>query len=273
MNPEITVIMSVYNSGEYLRDSIKSILNQTYKNFEFLIIDDCSIDNSIDLIKEYASKDLRTKYFINSTNLGLAKSLNKLINVARGEYIARMDADDISLPHRFDMQLRVFEKYPDIDLIFGDTLNIDKNGNDICHCWIPNSIEKILKELSHFNYVRHPTVMVKKETLIKFNGYNPFFRTGQDGELWIRMRDNGAKFYYLQKTLLLYRLNSNSARAKEDQSYWYKVANSCITNHSKVRALKYFSKLNIKEKLIILVKIIIPRLFFNWTRKIINGLK
>ena len=102
---KLSVIMSVYNSEENLSDSIESILNQTYKNFEFLIMDDGSSDNSSEILGEYAKKDNRVKIFKNSDNLGLTKSLNILISSSKGEYLARQDSDDISSKDRFEKQL------------------------------------------------------------------------------------------------------------------------------------------------------------------------
>ena len=135
-NPKISVIMSVYNgmplgphpamrgrtassaysqkSSAYLKQAVESILNQTYKNFEFIIVDDASTDNSWQYLKSL--KDKRIKLLKNSKNLGLAKSLNRAIGVASGHYIARMDADDISLPTRFQEQLKFLKRNPNIDL-------------------------------------------------------------------------------------------------------------------------------------------------------------
>jgi glycosyltransferase involved in cell wall biosynthesis len=94
--PKISVIMSVYNNESYLKDSIESILKQTYKNFEFIITDDCSTDKSASIISDYDESDERINFIKNKKNIGLTKSLNKMIDLARGEYIARMDGDDIA---------------------------------------------------------------------------------------------------------------------------------------------------------------------------------
>lgn len=101
----ISVVMSVYNAEKYLPEAIESILHQTYSNFEFIIINDCSNDRSLSIIKEYSLKDNRIVLINNSANLGLTKNLNKAISVAKYEFIARMDADDVSLPDRFERQM------------------------------------------------------------------------------------------------------------------------------------------------------------------------
>ena len=135
----VSVIMSNYNTPEeYLRESIESILNQTYSHIEFIIVDDCSTDNSLNVIKSY--KDDRIVLIENTENLGLTKSLNKALKQAKGEFVARMDADDISLPTRFEKQVAFLKQNSDVDAIKAlveETINefpqsvIDfKNGKD-----------------------------------------------------------------------------------------------------------------------------------------------
>ena len=106
---KISVVMSVYNDEDNLEKAIESILSQTYTNFEFLILDDSSTDDSLNVIQKYC-KDKRVKLYINKQNLGLTKSLNILVNKSEGKYIFRQDSDDISLPKRFEKQIEVLEK-------------------------------------------------------------------------------------------------------------------------------------------------------------------
>ena len=113
--PEITVLMPVYNGEKYLRPAIESILNQTFSDFEFLIINDGSTDNSESIILSY--KDERIRYVKNENNLKLIKTLNKGIDLARGKYIARMDADDISLPTRLEREIEYMESHPECGLV------------------------------------------------------------------------------------------------------------------------------------------------------------
>lgn len=114
-NPLISVLMPAYNAEKYIKEAIESILNQTFSNFEFIIIDDGSIDATEEIIKSF--KDSRIVYIKNEKNLGLIKTLNKGISIARGEFIARMDSDDISMPQRFELQLDVFKKYKGVDIV------------------------------------------------------------------------------------------------------------------------------------------------------------
>ena len=114
--PKISVIMTVYNTEEkYLREAVESVLNQTFGDFEFIIIDDGSTNNAVEVVKSY--RDERIKLVLNGKNLGMAKSSNIGLEMAQGEYIARMDSDDISLPERFEKQIEYMEKHQDIDIL------------------------------------------------------------------------------------------------------------------------------------------------------------
>lgn len=112
----ISVIMSVYNESEYIAEAIESILKQTYKKFEFIIVDDCSTDETPEIIKHYAESDNRIIFVQNETNLGLTQNLNKALNISNGAYIARMDGDDISLPERFERQIEFLNEHKEIML-------------------------------------------------------------------------------------------------------------------------------------------------------------
>ncbi|PSO83704.1 MAG: hypothetical protein BRC41_11810, partial [Cyanobacteria bacterium QH_9_48_43] len=101
---KISVVMPVYNGANYIREAVESILNQTFTDFEFIVIDDCSTDRSWEILTKYANQDQRVKLFKNEENLGVTKSLNKGLKLAQGDYIARQDADDVSLPERFEKQ-------------------------------------------------------------------------------------------------------------------------------------------------------------------------
>ena len=116
MKPDISVIMSVYNGETYLEEAIESVRNQTFKNWELIIINDCSTDSTAEILAGFASKDERIKVHPNEVNLKLPKSLNKAISLSTGKYIARMDADDICLPDRFEKQYKFMEENPDISL-------------------------------------------------------------------------------------------------------------------------------------------------------------
>lgn len=264
--PEISVIMSTYNCGKYIRQAIDSILNQSFRDIEFLIIDDASNDNTLDIINKIAGVDNRIRVFVNPVNLGLTKNLNRLITLAQGKYIARMDADDIAIPTRLETQKSVLDNNPSYDLVFSDTLLIQENGTFICPSWRPTKLKNILKALEYRNYIPHPTVMVRKN-VFKENLYNEIFKTAQDYELWKRLYRKGYKFYYVKQILLEQRIRISSSRNIKGgtlgQSHfftneYFEYANICIWNRHKRNAMKYLKKLNILEKLIILIKLFIP---------------
>ena len=123
---KISVVMAVFNGGMYLRDSIQSILDQSLTNFEFIIIDDKSVDDSAKIITSFS--DPRIRHIRNQTNLGLAASLNKGIKLAKGEYIARMDADDISLPNRLEIQANYLDFHPDISVVGSYVQTFNEKG-------------------------------------------------------------------------------------------------------------------------------------------------
>ena len=124
----VTVLMSVYNDEKNLPEAVESILNQTFGDFEFIITEDCSKDNSLKLLRDYATKDKRIVLIENKENLKLTKNLNSMLGIAKGDLIARMDSDDISLPERFEKQVKIFKDNPEINLILMDIRMPDMDG-------------------------------------------------------------------------------------------------------------------------------------------------
>ena len=190
--PKISVIMSVYNGEKYLKEAIESILNQTFKDFEFIIINDGSIDGTTEILEKYDRQDARVK-IINQENMGLTKSLNKGIKLAKGEYIARMDADDIALPERFEKQTEFMKKYPEIGAVGCWYYLIDKDGEIIKKCRPPTKFSEIKKALLSIAPLIHPGTMFKKRALQKVNFYDESFKYAQDRDLLLRI----LKYYQL----------------------------------------------------------------------------
>ncbi len=202
--PKISVIMSVYNGERYLRDAIDSILQQTFTDFEFIIVDDASTDSSLSIIRGYP--DSRIRVIANGENIGLTRSLNKAIEQARGEYIARQDADDISLPARFQEQISYLEKHPDVVMLGTSVYRIDEEGRVVGKIIPPSKPGRKLLKRNHFS---HGSIMVRKAVLDRLGGYNELFRYGQDYELWLRItRHNQAR--NLKKILYKLRFHRES---------------------------------------------------------------
>jgi len=176
--PEISVIMPVYNAEKYLAEAIESILNQTYTSFEFLIFNDGSTDNSANIINGY--KDERIKLFSDEKNSGILIRLNQGIEVAKGKYIARMDADDISHPNRFETQINYFLQHQETALVYTNTMVIDSHGKRSNYSRVsPKNREDARAQLFFHCNIVHPSIMVKTEILQEFK-YTPEFELSED---------------------------------------------------------------------------------------------
>jgi glycosyltransferase involved in cell wall biosynthesis len=202
MKPLISVILPVYNCEKYINQCIDSILCQTYPNFELLIIDDCSTDNTVNLIQEY--KDERIKLTIKEKNSGYTDSLNWAISIAKGEYIARMDGDDISMPTRFEEQLKIMEANPKI-IVCGTNAKVINTQRVLLKAEFDQDLKLALFDSNPFI---HPSVMIKKSIFNK-TLYDKLMEPAEDFDLWCKISTFG-EFYNVQKTLLAYRIHSNN---------------------------------------------------------------
>jgi glycosyltransferase involved in cell wall biosynthesis len=204
--PKISVVMSVYNGGKYLKLAVESILNQSFKDFEFIIINDGSTDKSLDLLKSFQKQDERIK-IISRENKGLISSLNEGIKLAQGEYITRMDADDISKTTRLEKQLKYMEEN-NLMVCGAWAQGIDELGNKIKDMNYPPSEKKIKSSSLLHNPFIHPSVMFRKDVFKKAGGYKKFFKHIEDYELWTRI-----VFKYktgnIPEALLEYRLHND----------------------------------------------------------------
>ncbi len=216
----ISVIMSVYNAEKYLRDAVDSILNQTYKSFEFIIVNDCSKDNTWAILKEYEKKYKSIRLINNVENLGLTKNLNRALTISKGEYIARMDADDISELNRFERQIEFFEKHKDVDIIGTFSKDINENGEILRIRTTPITHNDIISMLPKFSPISHPTVMFRKNSLEKLGFYNVKYRTSQDLEMWLRAAGAGLKFHNIPEFLFKYRMDDDYVGRKSFKFRW-----------------------------------------------------
>lgn len=217
-SPEISVIMSVFNGEKYLREAMDSILNQSYADFEFIIVNDGSTDNSLSIIQGYA--DRRIRVIANEQNIGLTRSLNKAIKQARGEYIARQDADDISLPNRFEEQIKYFKKNPNVALLGTGIYRIDGKGKILGKTL---AVAKPGKSLLKQNQFNHGSTMFKSRVVRELGGYNELFSYCQDYELWLRMAKNYA-VRNLPQILYKLRFHNEAVRfRKRDEAILYNL--------------------------------------------------
>jgi len=186
-NPRVSVLMPVYNGERYLREAVESILDQTFTDFEFVIVDDGSTDNTWQILQSYAANEPRIVLVRNETNVGVARSLNKGLELARGEYVARMDADDVSLPGRLTAQVAFLDEHPEVGVLGCAVQVIDGCGN-------PSRIRRFPAEhgvikwcLCFDDPIAHPTVMMRREVVGRVGGYSTDLLTAEDYDLWRRL--------------------------------------------------------------------------------------
>lgn len=202
--PLVSIIMGVYNGQDTLKECINSIVAQTYQNWEFIICNDCSSDETLHILEEFPKKEDRIIILNNSKNLRLAASLNKCLQVAKGKYIARMDADDESLPDRLEKQIAFLENHPEYDVVGCNCLIFDGNGNQGIRKRheIPD-VNVLLRDVPF----SHPTIMMKKDVYDVLGGYTVSKETvrAEDLDLWFRFFEHGFRGYNLQEVLYKYR--------------------------------------------------------------------
>jgi len=210
-NPKITVLLSVFNDEKYIGEAINSILDQTFADFELLIIDDCSTDGTVEVINSY--KDPRIRLIINEENIDITKSLNKGLKLARGKYIARHDSDDISSLNRLGKQLNFLESNEDYATVGSYTEIIDENSNHIRYLKCETSAEEIYYNLSYRNNLTSSSIMFLKEIIYDIGSYDESSSNSEDHEFWFRI-SRKYKIYVIPEYLIKYRIRVNQRLSK-----------------------------------------------------------
>lgn len=216
----ISVVMSVYNAEKYLKEAIESVLNQTYQNFELIIVNDCSSDGSVVILQDYQKRYECINLIHNESNLGLTKNLNLALSIAKGEYIARMDADDVCDIERFQKQIDFLNKNESIDILGTFTYDVDGDGKTIRSRTVPVTHNEIMTMLPKLSPIVHPSVMFRRERLAKIGFYNPKYRTSQDLEMWFRAAGAGLKFHNIPEYLFKYRVDGDFLARKNFRFRW-----------------------------------------------------
>ena len=224
--PFISVLMAVYNENNFLSQAIESIKNQTFGDFEFIIVDDGSYDGSSERLKRYATLDSRIR-LIAQERQGLTRSLNTGIRLSRGQLIARMDADDVADPIRLQAQVNYLSDHPDVVCLGAQALKIDEDGDPIESWHVPLDHDEILRQLlnGHGGQIIHPLFLIRRDALVKVGGYNESYLLAQDYDLLLRLAEIGS-LANLPDVLLGYRIHSAGttfARRKEQLSYVIKA--------------------------------------------------
>jgi glycosyltransferase involved in cell wall biosynthesis len=207
--PQVSVIMPAFNAGRSIRKAIESILNQTLKNFEFIIVNDASTDKTSAIIQSYIKKDKRIRLVNNAHNLKIANSLNKGVALAKTDLIARMDADDISHPKRLETQYLFLKTHPKVAIVGANIAITDKAGKEIWKRTYPTQSEELKKIMLRYSPFAHPTVMFRKKVFDEFGGYNPQTVPCEDIDFWFKIAVK-YNFANIPQTLLQYTLSKGS---------------------------------------------------------------
>jgi glycosyltransferase involved in cell wall biosynthesis len=205
--------MAVYNGGEFLSEALESVVNQSFDEFEFLVIDDGSTDRTPHILRSYALVDRRLRIYTQK-NLGLAAALNRGWRLARGELVARMDADDVAKPERIEYQVEFLKRHPKVAVLGTACEFMSRDGSRRLPMPLPCEDTDIKKTLPYGNCLAHPTVMMRKSVLIETAGYRSAFVHAEDYDLWLRVAERH-RLANLADPLLSYRIHSEQASIRD----------------------------------------------------------
>ena len=260
----VSVVMPVYNNEKYVSEAIESILNQSYTNFEFIIIDDCSTDNSWQVIKRFAKKDNRIRCYRNEKNLKIVKTRNKGLDLCNknSKYYAPMDSDDIAISNRLEKEVNFLEENKEYVAVGSNIILIDENSKKIGYRKYPQTYNKIKKIITRYSPMAQPSTLIRKDILLKEGKYNEKYTRSQDYELWMRLA-NKYKIKNLGDYLLKYRITETQGKTthlKQTIKFTLNIQKKYLFKP------KFFNPLNIiyfigKFILLILPKGIVLRLF------------
>ncbi len=218
-SPAISVVMCVYNGARFLREAIESILDQSFTDFEFIIINDGSTDNTASILDSYANRDARVHVY-SQENRGLTDSLNFGCSLAKGQFVARMDADDIAIKDRFISQIEFMDMHPDVGLLGGAFELIDASGKTLCTAVNPLEDREIREALQDGSVFLHPSVLMRKKALDLVGGYRKVLHA-EDYDLWLRMSEQ-MRVANLQEVILKYRVHPEQISVSKcrEQALW-----------------------------------------------------
>lgn len=217
----VSIVMPVYNAGNFLMEAVESLQGQTYKNWELIAIDDYSSDNSLETLKSFAKKDKRIRVFRNKRQLGVSKTANLALSKTKGQFIARMDADDICLPYRLEKQLKFLQKHQEIVAVGGQCDLIDEDSNKIGEKRFPVDSDRVEKMIFSNIPLQQSTLMVNRKLLPnKFTWYNSHLDVAEEVELLFKLFKYG-KVCNLADIVLQYRLHSENTSLKEPKKTFF----------------------------------------------------
>ena len=232
MTPKISVVMSVCDGERYLRESLESICNQTLDDFELIVVDDGSTDGTWRILSEYAARDLRVSLIRNEQNIGLTKSLNKALVLARGQYIARHDADDLSLPSRFEKQVRFLDEHSEVGLIGTLSYVVDEHGRVVDIYRVPSTDVEIRWRMLFSNPFIHCTIMFRSSLVEQVGSYDEKIRYAQDYDYWVRIAEV-CKVFNIARPLASWRVNTGSISQTRGRSQQASALRTSVDQVSK----------------------------------------
>jgi glycosyltransferase involved in cell wall biosynthesis len=210
--PKVTILLPVFNTEAFLRESVESILSQTFTDFEVIAINDGSTDRSKEILMSFS--DSRLKIIDNDVNRGLINTLNRGIALAKGTYIARMDADDIASPDRLAQQWLYLNENPSVALLGGFAELIDSNNKSFMLCQVPQSHDEIVSKIFSANCFVHPSVMFRANVVRELGGYRDEALHAEDYDLWLRIIEH-YKVANLSAILVRYRIHPNQVSQRK----------------------------------------------------------
>lgn len=209
-SPRVSVLMPVYNGERWLESSVRSVIEQSFTDLELVIVDDGSLDSTPEIISKLAASDKRIRP-LRKVNSGIADSLNQGIAEARGEWICRLDADDLSLPDRIERQLALAAANPSSALVGGDLVTIDTEGNAVRTYRYPTAHDQLEKQLINGGrFFAHSAIMFRKDLALAVGGYRPRITRAEDHDLWMRLAETGT-IHGVGSEVICYRLHESQA--------------------------------------------------------------
>jgi glycosyltransferase involved in cell wall biosynthesis len=229
MHSKVSILLPVFNSEKTIERAVNSILAQTLENFELIIIDDASTDQTSQILSTYNQLDRRVIIKKNEQNLGLARTLNKAISMSRGIYIARMDADDWAFPERLEKQVAFLDVHPEVDILGTGVFRVSQQGELLKKDLRPTTHERLIKTIYKTTPFYHPSVMIRRRVFSEIGIYDPTWQRCEDVDLWQRTY-KFCRFHNLDEALLKYTVSDRPQRLSECVESTRMVLKNGVTN-------------------------------------------
>lgn len=215
--PKVSVVTPTYNRADFIREAVDSVLSQSFRDLEMIVVDDGSRDNTRDVLA--SCLDDGRLHYVFQENQGQSVARNKGIRAARGEYICFLDSDNYWLPGKLEASVRFMDAHPDVDILYGDNISIDEEGRIISKDNMKRHSGRITGLLLHDNFISNNTVMVRRECFEQLGGFNEKDRLAEDYELWLRMSTRYT-FHYLPEYMAAYRVMDDQISSDKDKRFW-----------------------------------------------------